>query len=265
MLSLLKKYLTTPRTTEPLRKILDDAEAGRISVPALDTERCDGCEACAAFCPTKALVHDGPSQIFRIDGELCIRCGRCIAGCRKGALAYGHLLPVAARRKESFQQVYVLSAGKFALRPAREERAPDVRDGADMQAILKRSLLFRELDSGSCNACEVEVNLLTSTYYDVERFGISSTASPRFADAVLITGPVSRNMKEACERTYKAVPAPKIVIAMGSCAISGGIYRGSYAVEDGADRVMPVHVYVPGCPPSPAALIYGMMMAMSAA
>jgi len=262
MFAIIKKYLTTPATTESLRNLLADAEARRIEVPRLDPAQCTGCGACVAACPTKALELN--TAEFLIRGELCIRCGRCLTACTPAALSYGFRLPVAARDKTAFLQKHRREGGRFL--PAEQNADnPVINPDADsLRTLLRRSFQFRELDSGSCNACEVEVNMTTAPQYDLERFGIGSTASPRFADGVLITGPVTRNMKLACERTYAAIPAPKIVIAMGSCAISGGIFCGNYAVLDGAESVMPVDVFIPGCPPSPQALIHGLLLASNA-
>ena len=128
--------------------------------------------------------------------------------------------------------------------------------------VLGRSLSIREVDAGSCNGCEVEVNALSSSVHDLERFGLHVVASPRHADVLLVTGPVTRNMEHPLLQTYRAMPSPKLVVAMGSCAISGGVFRGSYAVLDGVDRVLPVDVYVPGCPPRPQALIHGLLTAV---
>jgi NADH-quinone oxidoreductase B subunit len=125
-----------------------------------------------------------------------------------------------------------------------------------------RSLAIREVDAGSCNGCEVEVNALTNAIHDIERFGLHVVASPRHADMLLVTGPVTRNMAHALIQTYKATPAPKMVVAMGSCAISGGIFRDSYAVLNGVDQVVPVDVHIPGCPPRPQAIIHGIMVAL---
>ena len=266
MFAIIKKYLTTPATTESLRNLLADAEAHRIVVPSLDPAQCNSCGACGAACPTKAIALQNAAQggEFLIHGELCIRCGRCLTACTPGALSYSFRLPVAARDKTAFLQRHRREGGGF-LPAETNETAPVLNpDANSLRTLLRRSFQFRELDSGSCNACEVEVNMLTAPQYDLERFGIGSTASPRFADGVLITGPVTRNMKLACERTYAAIPAPRIVIAMGSCAISGGIFCGNYAVLDGAESVMPVDIFIPGCPPPPQALIYGMLLAANA-
>lgn len=128
--------------------------------------------------------------------------------------------------------------------------------------VLGRSLAIREVDAGSCNACEVEVNSLTNPIYDIERFGLHIVASPRHADALLVTGPVTRNMEMPLLRTYEAMPHPKLVIAMGTCAISGGIFRDCYACHKGVAEVLPVDVLIPGCPPRPQAIIQGIMLAL---
>jgi Ni,Fe-hydrogenase III small subunit len=128
--------------------------------------------------------------------------------------------------------------------------------------IFGRSLHIREVDAGSCNACEVEVYALSNPIYDMERFGIHIVASPRHADMLLVTGPVTRNMELALFKTYNATPEPKIVAAMGSCACNGGIFGETYASGGGVDRFMPVDVYIPGCPPRPQAVIFGLMVAV---
>jgi len=120
---------------------------------------------------------------------------------------------------------------------------------------LGRSLSVRHLDSGSCNACELEIHALNNPFYDLERFGVRFVASPRHADALLVTGPVTRNMLEAVNRTYDATPSPKWVIASGACARDGHVFKGSYAVVGGLGEVLPVDIYIPGCPPSPTALL----------
>lgn len=128
--------------------------------------------------------------------------------------------------------------------------------------MLGRSLSIREVDAGSCNACEVEVNALTNAIYDIERFGLHIVASPRFADMLLVTGPVTRNMEHALLQTYNATPTPKIVVAMGVCALSGGLFADTYACSHGVSSVVPVDVFIPGCPPRPQAIIQGIMVAL---
>ena len=128
--------------------------------------------------------------------------------------------------------------------------------------IFGRSLHIREVDAGSCNGCEVEVVSLSNPIYDIERFGIHIAASPRHADLLLVTGPVTRNMELALLKTYNATPSPKLVVAMGSCACNGGIFGDTYASCGGVDKLLFVDVYIPGCPPRPQAIIFGLMVAM---
>ena len=124
---------------------------------------------------------------------------------------------------------------------------------------LGRSLSIREVDAGSCNGCELEINALTNPYYDLERFGLRFVASPRHADVLLVTGPVTKNMREALERTFEAMPAPKWVVSAGDCAADGGCFAGSYAVVGGVSKVLPVDLHIPGCPPTPLQLLGGLL------
>ena len=124
---------------------------------------------------------------------------------------------------------------------------------------LGRSLSIREIDAGSCNGCELEIHALGNAFYDLERFGLRFVASPRHADVLLVTGPVTMNMREALERTYNATPAPKWVVAAGDCAVDGGCFAGSYAVVGGVSAVLPVDLHIAGCPPTPEALLKGLV------
>jgi Ni,Fe-hydrogenase III small subunit len=124
---------------------------------------------------------------------------------------------------------------------------------------LGRSLAIREVDAGSCNGCELEIHALNNAFYDLERFGLRFVASPRHADVLLVTGPVTRNMRQALERTYAATPDPKWVVALGDCAIDGGIFSGSYAVTGGVSQVVPVDLHIRGCPPSPVQILRGLL------
>jgi Ni,Fe-hydrogenase III small subunit len=127
---------------------------------------------------------------------------------------------------------------------------------------LGRSLSIREIDAGSCNGCELEIHALSNAFYDLERFGLRFVASPRHADVLLITGPVTKNMREALERTYHATPSPKWVVAVGVCALDGGLFAGSYGCVGGVAEVVPVNLYIPGCPPTPLALLKGLLALM---
>src|SRR6516225_5941272 len=124
---------------------------------------------------------------------------------------------------------------------------------------LGRSLAIRAVDAGSCNGCELEMQALGNAFYDIERFGIRFVASPRHADVLLVTGPVTKAMREALQRTYAATPSPKWVVAVGDCAADGGLFAGSYAVEGGVSRVVPVDLHIRGCPPTPLQLLQGLL------
>ena len=149
------------------------------------------------------------------------------------------------------------------------ERAPEVDDAAlsELAAALKRetrrrlgrSLSIREVDAGSCNGCELEIHALNNAFYDIERFGIRFVASPRHADVLLVTGPVTKNMRDALERTYMATPSPKWVVALGDCAADGGCFAGSYAVVGGVSKVVPVDLHIRGCPPPPTEILKGLL------
>src|SRR3954469_1037073 len=130
---------------------------------------------------------------------------------------------------------------------------------------LGRSLSIREVDAGSCNGCELEIHALNNAYYDIDRFGLRFVASPRHADVLMVTGPVTKNMKEALERTYNATPAPKWVIAVGDCARDGGCFAGSYAVVGGVSAVIPVDLHIPGCPPRPIEMLRGLLALLEVA
>jgi Ni,Fe-hydrogenase III small subunit len=151
--------------------------------------------------------------------------------------------------------------------------APDEAALAELAAAVEhnarrrlgRSLAIREVDAGSCNGCELEIHALSNAFYDLERFGIRFVASPRHADVLLVTGPVTRNMREALERTYAATPDPKWVVAVGDCAVDGGLFAGSYAVVGGVKEVVPVDLHIRGCPPSPLQLLKGLLALLASA
>jgi Ni,Fe-hydrogenase III small subunit len=147
-----------------------------------------------------------------------------------------------------------------------QEAATALAEDVDRAARrrLGRSLAIRAVDAGSCNGCELEMHALNNAYYDLERFGIRFVASPRHADVLLVTGPVTKNMREAVERTFNATPGPKWVVAVGDCAIDGGCFAGSYAVAGGVKEVVPVDLRIPGCPPNPTQLLRGLLALLEA-
>ncbi len=213
--------------------------------PELFPDRCkDGCRACVEACPTDALAMDDKG--LRLDLGRCLFCHDCVAACPEGAIGYTTSHRLAARRRED-----LVVRGEALARV----RALDDK----MLRLFRRSLKLRVVSAGGCNACEADVNVLGTVVFDLGRFGIQYVASPRHADGLLITGPVSENMKLALQKTYEAVPAPKIVIAVGACAISGGPYVGHEEAHDGADSVVPVDLYVAGCPPHPFTILDGLL------
>lgn len=226
--------------------------------PMHNADRCEGTGACARACPTEAIavgVGSKPST-FRLDYARCLFCGLCVDACPSDAMTSVRFEEMAVRHRADL----VLHHGPVSAAPPRAAMADAVRDR--VQRLFRGSLAVRTVDAGSCNGCEVEVAALLWPHYDMERLGIHLVASPRHADALLVTGPVTRNMRLALEKTYRAVPGPSFVVAVGACGISGGPFRGSPEVEGGVDRVLPVEVYVPGCPPSPTSLLYGLWLAL---
>jgi Ni,Fe-hydrogenase III small subunit len=162
---------------------------------------------------------------------------------------------------------------EILVKPPLTESAPAADDSALAELAraleqtarkrLGRSLAIRHVDAGSCNGCELEIHALNNAYYDLERFGIRFVASPRHADVLLVTGPVTHNMRQALERTYAATPAPKWVVAVGGCARDGGCFAGSYAVGGGVSAVVPVDLHLPGCPPRPIEILKGLLALLS--
>jgi Ni,Fe-hydrogenase III small subunit len=156
-----------------------------------------------------------------------------------------------------------LTRGPLTERPPLPDNAALAELAASVERAarrrLGRSLAIREVDAGSCNGCELEIHALNNAFYDLERFGLRFVASPRHADVLLVTGPVTRNMRQALERTYNATPDPKWVVAVGACAADGGLFAGSYGVVGGVNAVVPVDLHIPGCPPSPVQLLKGLL------
>ena len=243
--------------------------------PVIDFPKCTACEECARACPTGA-IHTGaagPGQrTLSLSYATCIQCRACVKACPENAVSGGRDVEVAAFSREQLQQTasFDVNTATGACRfrqmemqagPSLDESAATLRDR--IRGRLGRSLHVRQVDAGSCNGCELEIAATTNPLFDLERFGVHFVASPRHADVLLVTGPVTRNMEIALQRTYEATPEPRIVVAVGACGCSGGIFgEGGYAALGGVDRVLPVDVYIPGCPPRPQAILNGLLVAM---
>jgi len=218
-----------------------------------------------AVCPTGALSErfDAAGRHVALDLARCVFCGRCAEDPWAGAVAMGRGFELAARTRANLRiEVVADDPALAAAGPAPEPDVEAAGASAEIRRVLGRSLHLRHLDAGSCNACDWELTALLNPVYDVRRLGIDFVASPRHADGVVVTGPVTRNLEPAVRRTFEAVPDPRVVIAVGACAASGGIVGEGYASAGGVDRVLPVDVYIPGCPPRPEAIIFGILLAI---
>lgn len=214
-------------------------------LPSIAPGRCpEGCRACADACPTGAVALEGAS--VRIDLGRCLFCAECQDACPAATISFTREYRMATRARED------LVVGMDAVRLA---AALDAR----ARALFGRSLRLRQVSAGGCNGCEADVAVLQTVVFDLQRFGIQFVASPRHADGLLVTGPVTANMRQALLATYEAVPAPKLVVVSGACAISGGPFAGYPEVEGGATGMLPVDLFVPGCPPHPATLLDGLL------
>jgi Ni,Fe-hydrogenase III small subunit/formate hydrogenlyase subunit 6/NADH:ubiquinone oxidoreductase subunit I len=278
MFEILTKSLATGIVTKPFPPGPGEATPGfGRGRPEIKFDNWKDARPGATACPTGALqfTDNQEKRTVILDLAKCTFCGLCAEA--DSSITMTRICELAANRREDLitRAIYQLNPDgtQGQLLELASNSAPVSRGRESLESVgvqlkstitrtLGRSLHVREVDAGSCNGCEVEIVGLNSPIYDVERFGIHFVASPRHADMLLVTGPVSRNMELALRKTYDATPDPKLVVAVGACGCGGGIFGQNYATVGSVDKVIPVDVYIPGCPPSPSALLRGILTAL---
>jgi Ni,Fe-hydrogenase III small subunit/Pyruvate/2-oxoacid:ferredoxin oxidoreductase delta subunit len=229
----------------------EEQQQGVLGLPLFDPDRCEeNCRACVASCLPDAISIEisNTGERLTLDYGKCIGCQLCTEVCPNDALKRSNNWAFGVRKREDLVWTEALAT----------QEAQELKNG--IRRTFGRSLHIRHVDAGSCNGCESELQALNNPYYNLHRLGIFFTPSPRFADLLLVTGSVTYAMRGPLLETYNAMPEPKWVMAVGTCAVSGGITGGGYTCAHGLDRILPVDVYLPGCPPNPSAMIQALLL-----
>jgi Ni,Fe-hydrogenase III small subunit len=249
------RSLRSPSVLVPVEELFANSLGSRMPDARAEALNEAIAQRVVASCGLSALTMDDADgrMTLSLDYGRCTGCGKCIeAG--EGAFYLANQLPCGVSRQALIRR-WDLTRGTEIL--ADEEAM--TATAKEIRSIVGGALNIRQVDGGSCNGCEAEISALSNPYYDLERFGIHFVASPKHADMLLVTGPITNNMAEAVKRTYEATPAPKLVVAVGACGCSSGIFANSPAVYGSIDSVIPVDAYIPGCPPTPAMLLTGIL------
>lgn len=260
MFRTIRKIIKYPRLTSGYpQKPIDSSRF--IAKPEIDQAKCTLCGACAQHCPSRAMTVNAQERSIDICLDDCIFCALCEDVCPAGAVHMTNQFELAHHdRNRSGTSIADAEKGTMTGEPV--ERTAD-RLAEAIKKTFGRSLQIREVDAGSCNGCDYEINAMNNPFNDLERLGIHFVASPRHADMLLVTGCATRNMELALVKTYNATPDPKLVVAVGACACSGGLFKDAYATRNGIDCILPVDIYIPGCPPRPQAIMYGILKTLN--
>ncbi len=253
-----KRSLSSPQVLVSVEELIANSQGSRLPTVRAEALTATIARRAAESCVLSALeIGEADGRMtLSLDYGKCTGCGDCIeAG--EGAFRIAESVPCGVGR-QALVRHWDVEHGTEILADEPELTAT----ANEIRSVVGGALNIRQLDGGSCNGCEAEIGALSNPYYDLERFGIHFVASPKHADMLLVTGPITINMAEAVKRTYEATPSPKLVVAVGACGCSGGIFATSPAVSGCVDAMIPVDAYIPGCPPTPAMLLTGILQAL---